>query len=565
MEKHLNIETIVDLMARSITLRHANCHEEALKCLDEALDLGPDFFPLIIEKALIFREQSRFEESMEYFDRSLKCCPDVSQVHRLRTDTLNDALAFYRKILSAETGNAEAFVRQGDILRRLHRHEEAVASYDAALQLGAGDKDILNKRGNALVGCNRHEEALACYDRALVTAPADAGTLFNKGNVLRQLGRFEEALKTQEKALRSAPHLAEAKMEQSLCRLTTGDYRTGWQLYESRWETGQLRNRKLDCTAPLWLGETDLTDKTILLWAEQGFGDTIQFLRYVPMVSRTAGHVILRVPFALGLLCTTLEGPPVTILTHSSPLPAHDLQCPLMSLPLAFGTTLQSIPSSTPYLGTIRTRVRRWRNRLGEKTKPRIGLAWAGQRREPPNETRDVPLEILRPLVQLDIELISLQKEIPEQDEAVLESMPQLRRLGEELTDFSDTASLMENLDLVISVDTAIAHLAGALGKPAWIMLRQSGEWRWLQDRCDSPWYPSARLFRQSIRGNWYGVVDDIIERLRTSGLVSPGSEHPGTARPHPADCSGSLIEPATMLFLDGLSLKAFSKAARSE
>lgn len=354
-------------------------------------------------------------------------------------------------------------------------------------------------------------------------------------------------------------------MEQSLCRLTMGDYRTGWPLYESRWETGQLRNQKLDCSAPLWLGKTDLAGKTILLWAEQGFGDTIQFLRYVPMVSRTAGHVILRVPFALGLLCTTLDGPPVTLLTHNSPLPAHDLQCPLMSLPLAFGTALQSIPSGVPYLGTIRTQVRRWRNRLGEKTKPRIGLAWAGQRREPPNGTRDVPLEILRPLAQLDIELISLQKEIPDQDKVVLESMPQLRRLGEELTDFSDTASLMENLDLVISVDTAIAHLAGALGRPAWIMLRQSGEWRWLQDRCDSPWYPSARLFRQSIRGNWYGVVDAIIEHLKASGLVFPGCEHTGTARPRPADCSESLIEPATMLFLDGLSLNAFSKPARSE
>lgn len=548
MEKCTNLETIVDLMTRGISLRHANCHEAALKCLDEALDLGPDFFPLLVEKALVLKEQSRFEESVEYFDKSLQCCPNVSEVHKLRAATLNEALAFYKGLVTAGAGNADVFLKQGTVLQRLHRHEEAVGSYDTALRLGGRDRDALKKRGNALLECNRHEEALASYERALAITPADARVLFNKGNVLRELGRFQEALESQERALESEPGLAEARMEQSLCRLASGDFRMGWHLYESRWMTDQLKYQKLNSPAPPWLGQVDLAGKTILLWAEQGFGDTIQFLRYVPMVARTAGHVILRVPFALGLLCTTLNGPPMTILTHKNPMPAHDFHCPLMSLPLAFDTTLDSIPSDIPYLGASKTRVRQWRNRLGKKTKPRIGLAWAGQRREPPNGTRDVPLEALRPLALLDIELISLQKEIGEKDRPVLESMPQLRRLGEELADFGDTASLIENLDLVISVDTAVAHLAGALGKPVWIMLRHTGEWRWLLDRCDSPWYPSARLFRQGVRGDWDGVINDIIKQLKTSGPAALESKQLAVAWQQRADRSSGVMQSAPAL-----------------
>ena len=186
-----------------------------------------------------------------------------------------------------------------------------------------------------------------------------------------------------------------------------------------------------------------------------------------------------------------------------------------MSLPLAFGTTLESIPSDVPYLSAKPDRVENWRNQLGPRTRPRIGLVWAGRRREPVNRTRDMGLEVFDPLARLDVEIISLQKEIPDQDRPVIESMPQISCPGEKLSDFADTAALIENLDMVISVDSAVAHLAGAQGKPVWIMLRHSGEWRWLLERSDSPWYPTARIFRQKTPGDWAGVVSDITQQLQ--------------------------------------------------
>jgi ADP-heptose:LPS heptosyltransferase len=197
-----------------------------------------------------------------------------------------------------------------------------------------------------------------------------------------------------------------------------------------------------------------------------------------------------------------------------------------MSLPLAFGTTLESIPSDVPYLSAKADQVENWRNQLGPHARLRIGLVWAGRRHEPVNHTRDVGLEVLDSLTRLDVEIISLQKEIPDHDRRVLESMPKITSLGEKLSDFADTAALIENLDLVIAVDSAVAHLAGALGKPVWIMLRHSGEWRWLLERSDSPWYPTARLFRQEDPGDWAGVVSNITQQLQAL-MVQRNADNP--------------------------------------
>ena len=418
------------------------------------------------------------------------------------------------RILEANPENAEALVKRGDILHHLRRYDDAVHSYNRALKIQPRDKDALNRRGNALLELNRHEEALESYDSALEIAPHNAALLFNRGNVLQQLGRLDEALENYDRALSFKPDLTEAVMEQSHCRLAMGHFQTGWRLYESRWGIGSLKRKKFNSPEPLWLGEEPLCGKTVLLWAEQGFGDTIQFLRYVPLVAQIAGPVIVRVPAALKSLTETLKCP-VSIVTNVEPLPLHDFHCPLMSLPLAFGTTLESIPADIPYLSADIDQTNEWRKRLGPRDKFRIGFVWTGGRHEPVNRTRDVPLKVLLPLAELNIELISLQKEIPVEDRKVLESLPRFRCLGETLTDFADTAALIENLDIIISADTAVAHLSGALGKTVWIMLRRSGEWRWLIERSDSPWYPTARIFRQKVHGDWVGVVRDITRQLQ--------------------------------------------------
>ena len=509
----------MDLIARSTSLRQEKNHEEALKCIEEAVSIDPGFSPVLVEKGIILFELGRYEESIECYDLFLKHMSN-SQVRALRDSALRHLLAVYDRSLAENKANVEVLLKRGDIQQRLHRFEDAVYTYNLVLEIYVKNiVDVLNRRGNSLLCLDNPDGALESYNRALELAPRNASLFFNRANVLQQLARMNEAMESYGQALAYKPDLAEARMEQSHCSLAMGDYERGFQEYESRWETTQLKSVKLRSSMPLWLGKEDLTGKTILLWAEQGFGDTIQFLRYVPLVARTAGLTILRVPAALRSLAHTLECP-VTIITFADPLPSHDFNCPLMSLPLAFGTTLKTVPADVPYLSAKADRVEKWRNELGPRTRPRIGLVWAGRRREPVNRTRDMGLEVFRPLTSLDLELISLQKEIPDQDRSVLESM-QIARLGEKLSDFGDTAALIENLDMVIAADTVVAHLAGALGKPVWIMLRHSGEWRWLMGRSDSPWYPTARLFRQKTPGDWAGVVREVAQRLEVL-MVDP-------------------------------------------
>ncbi|MGA2402195.1 MAG: tetratricopeptide repeat-containing glycosyltransferase family protein [Syntrophobacteraceae bacterium] len=514
MPNHPHAQKIVDLMARSISLRQEKRHEEALRCIEEATGFDPQFFPVLVEKGIILFELARYEESIECFDLFLKFSGN-SQVRELRDNCLKHALANYDRILAGSPPNVEVLLKRGDILQRLHRYDDAVYTYNLALEIYVNDiVDVLNRRGNSLLYLDRPEEALESYNRALELAPRKSSLLFNRANVLQKLARMDEALESYDRALSCKPDLAEAKMEKSHCRLATGDFQKGLPEYESRWETAQLKSLKSGSSKPLWLGEENLAGKIILLWAEQGFGDTIQFLRYVPLAAQTAGLTILRVPAVLRSLAQTLDCP-VSIITFGDALPPHDFNCPLMSLPLAFGTTLESIPADVPYLSAKPDQVEKWRNQLGPRIRPRIGLVWAGRRREPVNRTRDMGLEVFDPLRRLDVEIISLQKEIPDQDRNVIESMPQITCLGEKLSDFADTAALIENLDMVISVDTVVAHLAGALGKPVWIMLRHSGEWRWLVGRSDSPWYPTARIFRQKTPGDWAGVVSDVIQQLQ--------------------------------------------------
>jgi hypothetical protein len=334
--------------------------------------------------------------------------------------------------------------------------------------------------------------------------------------VWQQNGRYREALSSYDMALAGRPDLPEVLVEQAHCRLALGEFQAGWPLFEARWDTEQLRGAKLKTAAPLWRGETVGAAAVLLLWAEQGFGDTLQFVRYLPLVASRVENVVLRVPVGLRALIAAMEnGHSIHVIGDDEPLAPHDLHCPLMSLPLAFGTDVQTIPAAVPYLKAPAAVAARWRTELGARRKPRIGLVWAGGQRLLNNPTRDMRLELLRPLLQHDAEWFSLQKSMSDDDLLTLETMPPMRCVGDELANFADTAGLIEQLDLIISVDSAVAHLAGALGKPVCLMLRKSGEWRWMQRRTDSPWYPSHRIFRQHTHGDWAHVVQEIAQHLR--------------------------------------------------
>jgi len=308
------------------------------------------------------------------------------------------------------------------------------------------------------------------------------------------------------------PDFADAHFLKGLASLATGDFERGWIEYEWRRKAQSLKNTERDFAQPRWLSVEDIAGRTILLHSEQGFGDTIQFCRYAPLVAARGARVIMEVQEPLCELMTDLAGA-AQIIARGDRLPDFDFHCPLPSLPLAFKTRLDTIPANAPYLRVPEQALEYWRDLLGPKRSLRIGLAWAGNAKHVRDQERSMRLCDLLPLLGIDATFVSLQKEIRADDAQTLENCGMLR-FGHELTDFSDTAALISQLDLVISVDTSVAHLAGALGKPVWILLTHVPDWRWLLDRHDSPWYPTARLFRQPAPRQWDPLVAEIAQRL---------------------------------------------------
>jgi tetratricopeptide (TPR) repeat protein len=516
-----DLEKLVGLIAQSIALLHAQRGDDALRCLDEALRIAPDFPPALVKRGSVLQALSRHREAIADFERCLALKPDMPHVRELRDAALGAALDKLDLDLANGSEQAQTLCERAGLLRLVQRDAEALASYRQALGFNARHIDALIGMGNLLLRMNRHDDALACYEQILAFAPDNVMALFNRGNVLQQNACYGEALSSYAAALAGRPGLSEALMEQAHCRLAMGEFQAGWPLFEARWDTEQLRDAKLKTDAPMWRGEPLHDTAVLLLWAEQGLGDTIQFARYLPLVALRAKNVVLQVPASLKtVIAASINSLTLRVVSDREPLALHTytVHCPLMSLPLLFGTNLQSIPDDIPYLKTPDANAALWRFRLGERSKPRIGLVWSGGQRRLNNPTRDMPLAQLRPLMQHDADWICLQKNLSGADLQTLATMPSIRCVGDELADFADTAAVIEQLDLVISVDSAVAHLAGALGKPVWLMLRKSGEWRWMHGRTDSPWYPSHRLFRQQAHGEWADVVQAIVRQLASLG-----------------------------------------------
>jgi tetratricopeptide (TPR) repeat protein len=513
---------------RGNTLKELKRFAEALASYDCALALRPDYAEALSNRSNALIELNRFEEALATCDLALKLRPDFAQAHSNRGNTLKElkrfaeALASYDRALALQPDYAEAQSNRGNVLHELNRFDEALASYDRALALRPDFAEAHCNRGNALQELRRFADALASYDRALMLRPDFAEAHSNRGNALKELNRFDEALASFDHALALRSDFADAHFNEALCRMLTGDLRRGWEQYEWRWETAQLRNEKRNFARRQWAGSNEIAGKTILVHAEQGFGDTLQFCRYVPRVAERGARVILEVQKPLRALMSTLPGA-AQIVARGDRLPNFDLHCPLLSLPLAFGTELATIPSAMPYLSALESKTSAWRDRLGKHERPRVGLVWAGSpRKELPNANRidrqrSLEFDRLAPVFQVTTcEFYSLQKG----DDPVTQLRDSTLRhrvidWTEDLHDFSDTAALIENLDLVIAVDTSVAHLAGALGKPFWLINRYNTCWRWLLDREDSPWYPTARLFRQDDTREWDNVVARVAAALQ--------------------------------------------------
>jgi len=492
----------VALIARSIALQHGGQAEAALACLHQALDLVPDFPPALVKRGALLLALGQPRAALADFDRCLELAAGMVHVVPLRDAAIQALLDQF----PTSPASAARSCEQAELLARLGRHDEALARFRQALEIDGEHHAAWNGMGNLLLRLHRHAEALACYESILGLTPDDAIALFNRGNVLQQEGAYHDALACYEKALLARPGFAEIMMEQAHCHLALGNWQRGWELFEARWSTAQLRKAKLSTEAPLWRGERQ-PNATLLLWAEQGLGDALQFVRHVPWAAGMVGRVVLRVPASLCSLLQCMANEGVTILSQDQALPQHDLHCPLMSLPLASGLVSHSMAQTGAYLSAPVERQNAMQTLLGPKRKLRIGLVWAGGQRRLNNPTRDMPLPALLPLLAFDAEWFSLQIPLAESDRLILAQHHGIRCMDPHLADFADTAALLSQLDLLISVDTAVAHLAGALGVPTWLILRKSGEWRWQGHASETPWYRHHRLLRQTHHGDWQAPI----------------------------------------------------------
>lgn len=477
--------------------------------------LRPDHLEARLRLGEALANLGEFGEATTCFEAAVRLAPDSPEAHiglgiaLAGLKRFEEAIPRLRKALQLKPDQPEACTLLGNSFRALGRLDEALDVYEEALRLRPDDAEAHHNRGFVLDELRRCEEAIASFEHALRLAPDHAEAHHNRGVVLGKLARYEEAIASFEHALRLTPDYPEAQRNRALALLILGDFARGWEEFEWRW-----RCRDLTMPAhprPLWNGEP-LAGRTILLHVEQGLGDTIQFIRYAAPVKARGGRVVVECQRPLVRLLETCPGID-QVVAKGEPLPDFDTHCPLLRLMGLFTTTLETIPASIPYLTADPARIGRWRERLRSLSGFKVGIAWQGNPKHTRDRDRSFPLTEFEPLARIaGLQLISLQKGFGTEQLRALGGRFPVADLGDEvdpgLATIQDTPAVMMSLDLIISPDTALAHLAGALGVPVWIALPLAPDWRWLIGREDSPWYPTARLFRQTERGRWGPVFD---------------------------------------------------------
>src|SRR5581483_12280390 len=502
-------------------------------------------------------KQGRRDEALAIFDKAVQLEPGNAQLWKnlgdllLDMDRLTEAVLTYEHALKLDPCLWDAAYKAGFLLHRLGRKEEALAYFSLHQQMPAGESLTLQMRALAMytlerfeegfddiknahardptnaATCSyagvllrqlkRDEEALPWFDRAISLQPNFFGAFHNKALALAQLHRFDEALAIYDQMKAIGPSDGTTDFDASLVQLLTGNFQAGWAGREARSSVPGLPVARFEFSQPRWLGKEPLDGKTILVLEDEGMGDTIQFARYVPMLAARGARVILCVDDSVFPLLSGMAGVAQCVPGSAKELPAFDLYCPIGSLPLAFETRPETIPLGVGYLPRPpEARVQKWEDRLsslGAAGKLRVGLVWAGNPKHLNDRNRSIPLQMYLRLLDLDAAFISLQKDPKPDDKALLEQAGVID-VSTHLTDFSETAALIDCLDLVITVDTSVAHLAGALGRPTWILLPYLPDWRWLLGRDDSPWYPTVRLFRQDETRDYGRVVDTLRSKL---------------------------------------------------
>ncbi len=488
--------------------------DEALSCYQQALELRPDYAEAFNNQGVLLRAQGHVEEAIISFSQAIEIKADYAQAFLHRglvlhaSGNLDEALRDFDRAIEIQPNYGPAWSNRGVVLQDQLRWEEAAQSYAGAVAAQPDFAQAHYNLGNALRALGQFEKAIESYDSAIRLQPNFPHAFNNRGLALQELQRSAEAIESYDAAIALDAQFADAHWNKAIELLLCGDFAQGWALYEWRWRRDTFSSRKRAFAQPLWLGDASLKGKKVLLHAEQGLGDSIQFCRYARDVRALGAEVLLEVPRSLLALFETLPGVD-RLLEKGKDLPDFDYHCPLMSLPLAFQTQLATIPHHTPYLASTYLKRELWGQRLGAHAKPRVGLVWSGNILDKADQQRSMRLEQLLAILPSGFEYICLQKELRPPDLDAIRVSP-IRYFGEDIADFSDTAALCDLMDVVVSVDTSVAHLAGALGKPTWIMLPYTADWRWMLDRSDSPWYPSARLFRQNQERTWGPVLTHI-------------------------------------------------------
>jgi tetratricopeptide (TPR) repeat protein len=485
--------------------------EEALKAFEKAISIEPENAEFWKNFGAVLIDLGHPDQAFLALQQALKLRPryvDAANLHGLalyKQQRYAEALEYFNLSLEVEPAQADALQVRALVLLNLNRLEEALADNHQSALLNPLDADTPNNLGTVLQKLGRYEETLAWYDRAAALRLNFAPPLIGKAHSLIELRRIDEAFASYAQCLALDPKNPEARWSLALLQMLVGNLKAGWLGREARWELGLMPDPKLP--QPLWLGDSDIEGKTILLYADEGIGDLFQFARYIPMLAALGARIIVVVAGPARSLMSRMAGVAQCIAKPIGTPPAYDVHCHVSSLPLAFKTTLDSIPSAIPYLpAPADDRTREWERRLGARDRFRVGLVWSGNTGHINDHNRSMPLRELTGILDLDAMFISLQKDPREGDRQVLAGTG-IVDMTEGLSDFDETSALMSCLDLVISVDTSVAHLAGGLGRPVWILLPYTPDYRWMFDREETPWYPTAKLFRQTENRRWSEVL----------------------------------------------------------
>ncbi len=512
------------LVNRSGVLRALGRPDEALADIDRAINISPKIALAWNKRGNVLRDFGRLEEALASYSSALELKPDYAEALNNRGTVLRDlgrakeSLQDYDRALALRPEVAETHYNRANALQDLGRLPEAVLAFDRALALCDIYAGAHYNRANALRDLNRVDDAIAGYDRTIALDPEFAGAHNNRSNLLRDLGLHEEALAGYDRAIAGNPGYSNARLNKGLTALLLGRFAEGWPLYEWRSRNRANQVEVLVRDKPQWRGNENIGGKTLLVYGEQGFGDTIQFSRYARMAVSLGARIILGVQDPLVRLMKSL-GPDIVV-TGWATAPSHiDQHIFLLSMPLAFGTVAETIPADIHYLRAEPKRIQYWKQRIGTEGF-KVGIAWQGNIHSPADAGRSFPLTAFAGLAAIPgVRLISLQKNNGTEQLHSLPARMQVEVLVEDFDAgsdaFVDTAAVMECLDLVVTSDSAIAHLAGALGRPVWVALQHVSDWRWQLERSDSPWYPTMRLFRQNTRGDWRSVFAAIEEAVR--------------------------------------------------